>query len=415
MTMRVRMVLMLIVGLAAISLTSCDHYTCSATFGVTSCSPGTPSLGGGGTGSGATAFVYVAGGEDSLALAGLNVADSGTFGPVATFEPPTLPSGQGQVGMVVVSELYLYILISNDTLYGFSIDSTTGAVTAVPNSPYTVTSVSEAAAYTLVADPTGRFLFVSDSTGIESFTIAAADGSLTLNSGSPVSNSGFFAGQLATDGLGKYLYGVTTSPGSGVLAYSYSAAGLLTPVPNSPFLTTLAVNFNMAEIQGEPTGQFILGVSDEVGEFGGPTDNHVYVFGIAQTGSTSGALTPVTGSPFPTTNSPQYMTVSPNGTFVYTFEEDFNNQDAGTIYPMEGFTLGSSGSLTPLGVSFAGLDATIGRFDQSGAYLFTIAIDPTTGVGGYFPYAASTTTGALTSTLSSVPAPGAVYAVTDAP
>jgi 6-phosphogluconolactonase len=414
MTMRVRTVLMLMVAMATMGLASCDHYNCTsgANFGSSTCTAGAPGLGGGGSG-GATAFVYVAGGEDSIALAGVDVAGSGTFEAVGTFVPPILPAGQGQVGMVVVGEQYLYIAISNDTLYGFSIDATTGALTPVPNSPYTVSNVSGAFAYALAADPTGRFLFVSDSTGIESFTVAAATGSLTIDPGSPFSNSGLFPGQLATDGLGKYLYGVTTSPGSGVLAYSYDAAGFLVPVSGSPFFTTANANFNMAEIMGEPTGQFMLGVTEEVGEFGGPVDSHAYVFAITQTGLTSGALAPVTGSPFLTANSPQYMTVSPNGKFVYTFEETFAQSNTGTIYPMEGFTLGSNGSLTPLAVSFAGLDATIGRFDQSGLYLFVIGFESST--EGYFPYAANTTTGALVSTLPSVPAPGSLYAVTDTP
>src|SRR4029077_1401593 len=120
----------------------------------------------------------------------------------------------------------------------------------------------------------------------------------------------------------------------------------------------------------------------------------------------------VVGSPFATTASPINIAVSPNGRFVYTFNQDTQ----GVIGPMQGFQLNSStGALTPLsGISpFTGLNAEIGRFDQSGLYLFAVADEPNLNVKGTFPYTADPNSGALTSTLPFFGAPGLVYAVTD--
>jgi hypothetical protein len=59
------------------------------------------------------------------------------------------------------------------------------------------------------------------------------------------------------------------------------------------------------------------------------------------------------------------------------------------------------------------LTAAIGKFDQSGQNLFVYAVD--NGVGGAFPYAADTSTGALASTLPQLGFPSFSFAVTDVP
>jgi len=411
MTMRVRAVLMVVVALAMMGLAGCDHYNCNsgATFGSSSCTAG----GGGSTNNGQTALVYFAGGADELALAGLNVAGSGAFEPVSSFVSPSLPTGT--VGMATVNQLYLYVALANENVYGFSIDATTGALTALTNSPYTVGALGSV--NSVAADPTGRFLFVAGIGGVSVFSVNSTNGELTLtNSGSPFPTPGVVLGQMATDGLGKYLYGVQSFPGTEVVAFSYDqTSGALTAVPGSPFVSTGSANFNMAEIAGESSGKYMIGITEEIGQGGGIIDNHLYVFGISQVAGSAGALAPVAGSPFLTTNSPLYMTVSPNGSFVYTFNQEFaSGSNTGTIDPMEGYLLDSStGALTALTTSFSGLNATIGRFDQSGQYLFATAIGPQN-VGETFAYGADTSTGALSNTLtSSVGAPTSDFVVTD--
>ena len=60
----------------------------------------------------------------------------------------------------------------------------------------------------IAADPNGAVLFVGGSAGISTFTVNANDGSLT-----PIATvtTGSIPSQIATDGLGKYVYALTGS------------------------------------------------------------------------------------------------------------------------------------------------------------------------------------------------------------
>jgi len=397
MTMRVRAGFMLIVAVA-MGLTGCGHYTCGATFGSSTCTPtgsGLSGGGGGNVGNGVTALVYIFT-ADQLAVEALNLNNSGTFLPLASLQTPAFPTSSS--GVVAVDEKFIYVPLANNTLYGFSIDVTTGGLTPVTGNPHTVDSSGS-----IASDPTGRFLFVAGFAGISVFTVNSTDGSLALVTGSPFSTGGVIPTQMATDGQGKFLYGVQGSSGTEIIAFSYDATGVLTTVPGSPFQGT---GFNMAEVAGESSGKYLLGITQQSGLNGGSVDNNVYVFTISPTGVLT-ELTP----PFATTASPINIAVSPNGRFVYTF----NQNSLGAIGPMEGFQFdNSTGALTALTTSpFTGLNAEIGHFDQSGLYLFAVADEPNLNVRGMFPYTADPSTGALTSTFPFFGAPTLVYAVTD--
>jgi len=395
MTMRVRASLMLMAALAMLGLAGCDHYVCGNGNPILSgsCTASGTGIGGGGTNTGLTAFEYVYGGTgeiQGIALDGLNVADSGTFAPIPTFVSPTFPEQYEASAMVTVDKQFLYMPLSNDTILGFSIDSSSGALTPLSTSPFPVT-----APYSMAVDPTGRFLFVGGSAGISVFTVNATTGELTETSGSPFSTGGEFVFQMATDGKGRYLYAVQGAGGGNLLEFSYDqTTGALTS------LGTLSSK--VSEIAGESSGQYILGITQEAGNLDGPTDPHIYVFGISATGT----ITELAASPFPTTNDPVNIAVSPNGAFVYAFTASPFESGTATE-PVEGYQLSALPSaLTPLSTSpFTSLLTEIGMFDQSGQYLF---------VGGT-AYAANTTTGALTSSLPGYGFGETIWAVTDAP
>src|SRR5260370_33148178 len=83
---------------------------------------------------------------------------------------------------------------------------------------------------------------------------------------------------------------------------------------------------------------------------------------------TTGALTPVAGSPFETGTSPQSVTVDPTGQFVYVANTGSNNVSAYSIN-------GTTGALTPVpGSPFPGGSAPV-----------WVAVDPT----GQFAYVAN--------------------------
>ncbi len=388
MTMRVRALFVSLVLLTTICLSGCGHYTCGTTFGNGSCSSsGSGFSTGTGTGSIAvTSFLYF---EDpaasQMSLEGLNVANSQTFASVSSFVSPTVNLSPAFDSSAVVGEKYLYLSADGSDLYGFSINSSTGALTAVPNSPYTISGDS------LAADPSGRFLFAGDPAGIHVFTVNS-DGSLTEAPGSPFTNSGILPTQLITDGLGRYLYAVG---GSSLSEFSYNqTSGILTPLGSfTPGLSMIA---------SEKTGTFILGIT------GNTAAVHVYSIGSA------GVLGELSNSPSLTTLAPISLSVDPNGTYVYTFNQSTIGPLA-TSQPMEGYTLATNGSLTALADSpFTGLNAVYGLIDQSGQYMFVEAQSANSTIAEEFAYAIDTTTGAVSSNLPSAGVAGFATA-TDAP
>lgn len=397
-TMQVRVLVGVVVLLGTMVLSGCGHYVCHTTLGNATCTPsgGGLSQGGGGTTITQTAFEYfVVDGDAQMSAEGLNVGNDQKFVPISSFASPTLPANQtSDGGMVVVNKSFLYAAFPGpNSVYGFTIDGSSGAVTPVTggssNSPYTVLGANS-----MTTNPAGTLLFVAGSAGITSFSVDSTLG--TLTSIGTVATAGLVS-QLTTDGKGLYLYAVESG---GVYAFSIGSSGALTAV-GGPFQT-------MAQIAGESSGKFIIGITGQDGSNGGAADPHIYFFTISPGG---GLNIPTAVS---TLQSPVYLAVSPNG-FAYTFEDD--TPDGGVtinIDPMEGFLINSTGLASLSSVSpFTTLLATRGKFDQSGQYLFAEAT--ISGIGGSYALPADTSTGALTSTIPSLGFPSVNFAVTDAP
>ena len=371
MTMRMRTGLMLIVALAMMGLASCGHYVCGANFGNSTCAQGTVSLTGSGGGSTAAAFAFVANGSGVGSMVGYTLNTSATpptLTGTSNYVAPVTPSHDAGIGMTVAQKQFLYAAFgSTQQIFGWTISST-GSLTPVANSPYlvptlTIFSATEFDTARVVTNPAGTLLFVGDefSSQVYVFQIGSG-GALTAVAGSPFAVS-FPAGNMTTDGQGKYLYFTDSfsgsHTGSQIAAYSIgtgtgSALGALTLVPGSPFS---AANFNMWQVQGEPTGQFLIGTTG--------LSSDLYVFSISQ--STGALSTPVL---YPTTNPSENIAVQQNsgGNLVYSLGLD----SAGTGFnAVEGYQL-SSGVLTKLnGSPF--LNAAVGdsgKFDQSGGLLF---------------------------------------------
>jgi 6-phosphogluconolactonase (cycloisomerase 2 family) len=391
MAMRVRVLLSSVVVLATMWLAGCGHYTCGATFGSSTCS----SSSGGGLGNGGTATNVAA--FDYFLNSGITdaafVDTSGNLSLVPNFvHPNLLQTGGGD--MLIVQKKWLYQAIGLKT-YAYSIAGGTGALTPITGSPFVSPNTE---VVSLISNPAGTFLFESGANDqqVVVFGIDQTTGALTTVGSSPITG---FAGQLSTDGLGKYLYVTAANLGTQVTAFAIGSTGSLTPVAGSPFAISIA------QLEGEPTGKFLLGVTGNGANNGIGSDNHIYVFSVDQT---TGAIAPVTGSPFATVLIPSSLTVHPSGKFVYTFNATVSGTSPGT----EGYQINATtGALTAVaGSPFTAVIGTQGQFDQSGAYLFT---QPT---GEVAVAAVNTTTGALS--VSSKPITGlgpsgGEFAVTD--
>lgn len=388
-----RVLMSLLALLAMLLLASCGGAPgCNpVTFGAQVCSgsggsstfsgSGGSGGGGGGGGSGnatATAFVYAvdqgtSGSSTNGTIDGYDLSDSAnSFLALKGYTAPTIPASEFAQGMVVVNKQFVYAVFElQEQLYGWSIDSSTGGLTTITGFPMTVTlnlPIVTYNTYQMTTDPAGQFLFLSSSGANDIFVYAidSTTGALTAVPGSPFTSQYIEPGNIATDGLGRFLYVcvATTHGGSSIVGYTIGSSGALTVIPGSPF------SANVWEIQGEASGHYLVGTSGNSVAFTGLDDDHLYVYSINQT---TGALTAATGSPVSTTYSPFTIAMQPpssNGEYVYSFSIN----DAGNGYnPIEGYQLDSStGALTAITGSPFGNNVFLGQwgqFDQSGANL----------------------------------------------
>jgi hypothetical protein len=380
-----RVLLALLVALATLSLVNCNSYSCGG-FGSLPCTAastgnGSGNFGGGGGGGGSStsAFAFVQNGTASPGeVVGYTLNPSDTSLPIAltnAYVPPETPGFDAGMGMAVAQKQFLYVAFgSTDQVYGWTISSS-GLLTAATNSPFSV-AVSNIAATEfdtnrLATNPAGTLLFIADGLLDKIFVFQiGSGGALTAVTGSPFSVP-FSPGNITTDGLGNYLYITATASnhtGSEVGAYSIGSGsnlGVLTAVTGSPF------TFPMWQVAGEPTGQFLIGTSGQSLSLNGADDKSLYVFSITQSGTSAGAITPVSGSPFLTAYSPMGIAVQSNsgGNLIYSF----GLNDLGTAFnPSEGYALSSTGTLTAVnGSPFdSGEVGDAAQFDQSGTLLF---------------------------------------------
>jgi 6-phosphogluconolactonase len=139
----------------------------------------------------------------------------------------------------------------------------------------------------MVVDATGKFAYVAASGGIWGYTISAVTGALTPITGSPFGPGGL----VAVDPAGKFAYVATFGS---IWGYTINATtGALTPIAGSPF----AAGPWPRSIAVDPSGRFAYAVT----AFYTAGVGHVYGESID---ATTGALTPIPGSPFAAAGRP---------------------------------------------------------------------------------------------------------------
>ena len=162
----------------------------------------------------------------------------------------------------------------------FSLNSSTGALTAVAGSPFQFDILTA-----LAEDPAGKYLYAIvpapsnfDDGSVLAFSIDGSSGNLT-----PV-NGSFTTGEVpvaaSVNPAGTLLY-VANSDSNDVSGFTITpASGALTPVTGSPFSTGASEDAHSVTI--DPSGAFVY-VANEATQ-------HVTVFGV---NGTTGVLMPV--------------------------------------------------------------------------------------------------------------------------
>jgi 6-phosphogluconolactonase len=183
-----------------------------------------------------------------------------------------------------------------------AISTNTGAIAAVPGSPFGGMSTSAVA-----VDPSGTFAFAvhADSQGASSsallaFSIDASTGALTLLSTTPYAFPVDLVGVLVHPS-GRFLY-ASGQGNNTIQAFTIGADGTLTPVAGSPFSTGPS-RINPMGMVADPDGRFLY-----VANFTGGVGGSISAFTVD---TNTGALTPITGSPFPAGIGPMSMVISP--------------------------------------------------------------------------------------------------------
>lgn len=381
MTKQLRVGLFSMVTLA-IALTGCGHYNCGTApnLGGGTCTPSTPGLGATGGGSAAAVFAFAVDtgltGAANGSIDGYTLNTTAqTFQATPSYAAPAIPANDFGTGMVVAQSQYLYAGFgSTNQIFGWAIGSD-GSLTPVSGSPYSATFISnmlgQLGTASIITNPAGTLLFLASTFGAPQIYVyqIGSGGVLTPATASPLSIP-FPPLNMTTDGLGKYLY-VTEDfgnhQGAEVGAYSIGGDGSLAAVSGSPF------PFPMWQVQGEPTGNFLIGTTGENKGVNGADDDHLYLFDIQQSGTTPGALTAAAGSPFLTAFSPFSIAVqtNTNGNLLYSFS--LNDTLTG-FNPIEGYQVTSGALARDTDSPFSNVfNGSWGQFDQNGAFLFAFS------------------------------------------
>jgi 6-phosphogluconolactonase (cycloisomerase 2 family) len=181
---------------------------------------------------------------------------------------------------------------------GFSIDSATGVLSPVPGSPVSPSIPSTSSPSQMAIDPTGKFLYASyqfavlnvgTDGGVAAFSIDPTSGELTAVPGSPFSVGGV-PNAVAIDASGRFLIVGLLGGGPGnclaVLTID-PGTGTLTAVPGSPF----GPLHSCGVVAADPSGPFIY-----AGTVSTNTPATVFVLSIDQA---TGALAPISETPIP--------------------------------------------------------------------------------------------------------------------
>lgn len=273
---------------------------------------------------------------------------------------PVASGSNGPSGMAIDSTgKFLFLAHANlNGIFAFTRDANTGALTPVPGSPFAAGSTPSH----VVVHPSATFLYASNLNdamgGISAYTIDPTTGTLTEIAGSPFATQAGFPGpgRLAVEPGGKYLYvglGGTANPNHFVAGFSIDPfTGVLTPVPGSPF--------------SAGNGSFSVAV-DQSGKYlytANSFDNTISGFTIDPG---TGALASVNGSPFATGATggfPFALAMEPAGMLLYAANQGSDN--------ISGLGINvTTGALTPIsGSPFGGVvnpvDMTIVRIPETG-------------------------------------------------
>lgn len=256
-----------------------------------------------------------------------------------------------KASVVTPSGKFLYLANEDEganlsTVSAFSIDADGGALRPIAGSPF----AAGTCARDIEIDPSSRFLYVAGCGIVRDrgaipllvgYSISG-DGSLSqlANSPFPIGNSDVLepptsvtvhpAGRLvfATDPFGSSVWVLNLDPHSGSLS----------PVAGSPFMVGFPNRPNdPGAVALDPGGQFAYVITTIGSPSGVDTAGGVWGFKVD---SGDGSLRPIAATPYRTGDSPSNVIIDPSGKFVYIANRENDSVSA--------YKIDASGALTPV-------------------------------------------------------------------
>jgi 6-phosphogluconolactonase (cycloisomerase 2 family) len=315
--------------------------------------------GGGGTtaGGGATTserdVVYVLSSTSSGQVATLSF-DSGS-GQLTAATPTVGPPGGLDIAVDPAASFLYAADFNSGSVYGYSRDAATGALSAVSGSPFLQIG-SPSNGGPIAIKPDGMFLFHSNAFGsITSYSINT-NGVLAPTSNPAVSDC-LQPIHLLVAPSGKFLYAANRGDPSGAEYCVYSidpSSGALTAIPGSPF--TFRQNSEPWGLAFGSGGSLLYStLSNAQGVDGLSVDTN------------SGALSELSGAPYSAGFIPQGLAIGANGEYLYAGNEGDGSLSIFKIDQTTG-VLTASGSLAAGNPSFLAAS-------PSGQYLFVLGQD----------------------------------------
>lgn len=267
-------------------------------------------------------------------------------GSNGTVSPGTLPTPITPTPLTPTAKAkFAYTGDQGASLSGYSVDTSTGALTTLNGFPLTIGLNPNVVA----VDPQNRFLFVGDiaASELHVFTINSSTGALSETATSPYATVKEPVA-IAVDPSGSHLY--VASQGSDLVGgFNLSTTGALTPIAGSPFGTSGTQDFG-DDVVINAAGTFVY-VQDLV---------NIYTYNVS---ASSGALTLVQTIAGPSLAGA--IAIDPRGTYLYAVGSGTNSILAYSINASTGLLMQANSSA---------------MVEQDGAY--TISIAPT----GLFAY-----------------------------
>jgi 6-phosphogluconolactonase (cycloisomerase 2 family) len=266
-------------------------------------------------------------------------ASTGAFGALTSGPTPFFANGAA----VASNAQFLYVSNSfidgqpnnGSQIFGYLISPTDGSLTQIGGSPFFLFP-PPSSIQGLAITPNGQFLYGADFTGfIYGFSVDSATGVLSLIPNSPLASGP--NSQLVVDPTGKFLYASNDNdPDDSILAFTIDpSSGMLTPVPNSPFAIPGPTGGTSEPYGIVDTGSFVYTA----------LLNQVAAFSVD---STTGALTSVPGSPFPAGNGASVFASVNNFLYVVnagdgTISAYSIDSSSGALAPLPDSPFGSGG------------------------------------------------------------------------